>query len=111
VCSWYGVLRRVGERPGPRRTRIAPIVVTSGFTSTCFRCLSLNVFSRQVKPPQRAALGASEWVPAAAAAAAPAASKIRAKTPVRFMNLAVEIVRFESRWVYSVSSPRVWRNW
>ena len=64
------------------------------------RCLSLNVFSCQVKPPQRAALGAAERVPAAAAAAAPAASKIRANAPVRFMNLAVVIVRLASATVY-----------
>jgi hypothetical protein len=82
------------------RSRIAPTVVVRGATSTCIRCLSLNVFSRHVKPPQRAALGAAERVPAAAAAAAPAASKIRAIAPVRLMNLAIVIVCLASATVY-----------
>ena len=71
------------------------------------RCVSLNVFSRHVDPPQRSALGAAERVPAAAAAAAPAASKIRANAPVRFMNLAVVIVRLASPTVYPEQSAGV----
>jgi hypothetical protein len=88
VCNWYGVARRVtgGGRPGPLRSRIAPMVVDCGLTLTLFRRRSLNVFNRHVWPPQRAAVGAAAWSSAAAAAATPAASKKRAKIPTRFIK-------------------------
>src|SRR4051794_17654196 len=109
ACNWNGVERRCGGRPGPWRSRIPAMVVCCGMSFTRVRRVSLNVFRRHVRPPHCAALGADDRLPAAAAVAAPAASKIRAKNPKRFMFLASGSYAFTQTPVYSESYARAWR--